>query len=292
MCNQARHNVFVNRPPMNTINLLASLIVFTTIGAPIYFWERFLMTKRLHHGDRGKAFYNSTRILSLLATNMLITVIVLLIFFAILLSVKNEEGLYLWSATQLGILLLFIIFCSFIGYGAGMYITAVTSEVFVLKNIVRTREFKTLDMAHKIFHGPISHVLVFSGAVYAFLTICLMESTIPTAVLAQQTFLMPSYLIVGVLLGIILGAICIRSFTWEHQLPWTMLAFVLLLIFILTKQLDLSVHLFTLMTLFLIAMTNLVFLVEILWANYHGKHYTYARFIPDFIDHDPGEHDV
>jgi hypothetical protein len=172
-----------------------------------------------------------------------------------------------------------------------MYVTAIASEIYVVKRIKKEKGFSVLDLAHKMFHGPLSHVFMFSGATYMFLAISLMESSIPVEYLHDNTYLMPAYLIVGVILGIIMGIITIKNLTWEHQIPWIMLEFILLLVMIQVLQLDLSAHLFTLTTLFTVAMTNIIFLFKIIWANYHGEHYTYARFIPDFIDHDPGEID-
>ena len=103
---------------------------------------------------------------------------------------------------------------------------------------------------------------------------------------------MPAYLLVGVVLGIVIGIVTVKDMTWEHQIPWTIMEFLLLLFIVVVNQLDLSVHLFTLTTLFAIVMVNITYLFKIIHANYRGEHYTYARFIPDFIDHDPGEHDV
>ncbi|MCA9379135.1 hypothetical protein KC640_01780 [Candidatus Dojkabacteria bacterium] len=250
------------------------------------------MTKRLSHGARPAKFYTALRILSILSINLLIIVTFVLINFVLLISVKSQEGLNYWSYTQLAYLMLFIISCLLVAYGSGMYVTAIASEIYVLKRMKKDSGFSVLNMAHKLFHGPLSHVFMFSGGIFLFITISLMESTIPISYLQGNSYLMPAYLLVGVVLGIVIGIVTVKDMTWEHQIPWTIMEFLLLLFIVVVNQLDLSVHLFTLTTLFAIVMVNITYLFKIIHANYRGEHYTYARFIPDFIDHDPGEHDV
>jgi len=73
-------------------------------------------------------------------------------------------------------------------------------------------------ITNEFFHGPVSHVMVFSGALFMFLIISLLELGYPTRGLTNTHLVI--YLVDGIALGIALGMAHYYNDTWKHQIFW------------------------------------------------------------------------
>lgn len=60
-------------------------------------------------------------------------------------------------------------------YGNGIYITSIILEAYTLPQVQRIREYRTQFIATHLFHGPISHVLIYSGWPIAMFFLSLLE---------------------------------------------------------------------------------------------------------------------
>ena len=148
--------------------LLILLTGVLILGAPIYmFFRRKMVEKPAVEGFRRK------RVLKVTSINIFINMIVYLIFLLMLISILYKQGTF-----DIEIIFLTIIFLGITGlpfYGNGIYITSVVLEAFTLPDLRRLKSFKTQFIATHLFHGPIGHVLIYSGYILALFLLSIMD---------------------------------------------------------------------------------------------------------------------
>lgn len=103
-----------------------------------------------------------------------------------------------------------------------------------MKELRTYPEFKKLKTALKLFHGPISHVFIYSGGLGMLLVISFLEYFNPTR--ASNSFNFFEYILVGIILGTIYFLSQIRNRTWKHQMPGFQILLVIDLIYLGLNQ--------------------------------------------------------
>lgn len=64
-----------------------------------------------------------------------------------------------------------------------MYITSILLEDFTLPDLRSVSAFKTQHMVTRLFHGPVSHILIYSGWMAVFLMLAIMDMYIKLPIL-------------------------------------------------------------------------------------------------------------
>lgn len=151
------------------------LLIFLTgafiLFAPVYIFFRVKMLKNPDHGG-----FTHKRIMKATFINVVLNIAVYLIFLSMLISVVGKQEVL---NTQIWILItFFLIITGLTFYGNGIYITSIVIETFTPKALRRFKLFKTQFIATHLYHGPISHVLIYSGYVLAILLLSIIEISI------------------------------------------------------------------------------------------------------------------
>jgi len=119
-----------------------------------------------------------------------------------------------------------------------VYITSIVLEYYTLPQIKRLREFNTQFIATHLFHGPISHILVYSGWLLVLLLLSLLDLIQPSAFKTQMFM---QLLLLGSLTGIIYATAQIYNGTATFQLITGIFAATTLATFLGFNQFDLLI---------------------------------------------------
>lgn len=111
-------------------------------------------------------------------------------------------------------------------YGNGIYITAIT-----LENHIKS-------IAIDLFHGPISHILIYSSYLIIFLLLSILDITGENSIFYTQYFL----LIGGVITGVGYAIAQIINLTSKYQIIPGLIIFCLYITFIIYKNQNLWFH--------------------------------------------------
>ena len=159
------------------------------IGTPLYIYFRTQMIK-----STGE--FHKKRILKITAINLVLMISVYLFFLAILLSILyQQEGII--SYTNLIVAGITLIVLGICFYGNGIYITSIVIEAFTPLDLKKSKSFNIQDNVIHLFHGPISHTLIYSGYIIIFFLFSIMEkNSNPT------TSLLYTMVVCGIITGI------------------------------------------------------------------------------------------
>lgn len=176
-----------------------TLIIFLTtsllVGTPIYMYLRKLMVNK-----PALQGFKLSRVIKITSINVALNLIVFLIFLFMLVSVLNKQGIFNIETIMLSAAFFIVTGLTF--YGSGIYITSVVLEAFTLPDLRRINSYKTQFIATHLFHGPISHILVYTGYIVALFLLSVLD--ISTGAGANIT---PSLMILcGITVGIIYSA--------------------------------------------------------------------------------------
>jgi hypothetical protein len=214
---------------LNDFYLLNGLSLFSLLIIPTYFIARSKMAKSAFVGDPPPSYYSKQRITKIATLNFLLVFLSLTYITILMFSIKmHSSDWLLFSTTDVLLFILFFLFCCLICYGAGMYIISIIKEQFTTKSLETHPEYKILFLTNLYFHGPISHVLIFSGGFMLFLLMALLEIAHP--INAVPNFYAYFYVINGVIFGVLILASQILNQTWKHQFPWMFTIYTLYLV--------------------------------------------------------------
>lgn len=168
--------------------------------------------------------YSKKRVIKLTVLNILMMFVMLSIFLALYVSIISKATTFEAEYIILSVLLVIIIGLTF--YGEGIYITSIVLEAYTIPELTKSEFFKTQLVALKLFHHPISHILVFSGFMFILLILAFLESSIGSS--NPQN--LKTLLFAGALAGAVFAYAQIKSSTAIFNLPASLVCFVLLLL--------------------------------------------------------------
>jgi len=156
--------------------------------------------------DKEPSKHSRNRILKFIAFNLILNAVAYIGFILTFLNVFTKPGIVITTPIIL-VSALFLISSAITFYGCGIYITAVILETLTPPGFRKlpylSRQFKVTNM----FHGPISHTIMFSGYIIAFSLLCVLDlMTGPSISSIPRLFL-----ISGALLGLSAGYAQISS---------------------------------------------------------------------------------
>ncbi len=186
--------------------LILLLSVCFWIGVPSFIYFRLKMLK-----ERKFPRYSKRRVLKVTLVNLAINIGILVFFAAIL-------GSLLLSAQQLDstdllFTLLFLITMGLIFYGYGLYIAAIVLESYTLPALRNAKAFKIQFIATHLFHGIISHVLIYSGYFIVLLMLSLLEMSTGQGTSLPSSF----FLSTGAVSGTMYAGIQVFNGTMPYQ---------------------------------------------------------------------------
>lgn len=206
---------------MTLENIVLSVLSFVLIlGTPIYVYYRNRMVESATTKTSG---YTKFRVVRLTLFNITATMTFCGLFMLLYLSIVN----FTFPQDLTSFILSFLLFTT-LGlcfYGAGIYITSIVLEAFTLPNLKKITSYKTQFIATHLFHGPISHVLVYSGFIFALLILSLLEFS-TTGTVASEILL-----ILAIPTGIMYAFAQIYNQTYPYQLVTAIFSLAALLIY-------------------------------------------------------------
>lgn len=181
---------------MNYTMLLHELLLFTLtilifFGVPLYAFFRRRMV-----GSQSVQIHNRRRVVKLTVTNILLNSIVYLILILILISLLHKSQFF--DPFVLALIPAFLLVSGLTFYGNGIYITSIVLEAYTLPGLKRLNQFKTQFIATHLFHGPISHILIYSGYMIAFLLLTFLDFLTGPGTPNLAPYVLISGLIVGI----------------------------------------------------------------------------------------------
>lgn len=147
--------------------LLLLLPIAAIFGVPLYIFLREKMVRK------KASNFSRKRVIKLTLVNFFLNTAVALYFltlFSLIISRAfslNFQNVFLATAFLTMICLTF--------YGNGIYITSIALEAFTLPQLRFNKQFKTQFIATHLFHGPISHVFIYSGWILALLFLSILD---------------------------------------------------------------------------------------------------------------------
>lgn len=167
--------------------LLLSLTLALTIGIPVYIYFREKMTKMAS----GRRPHTLRRVVKLTLINFLLNLLVALFSSVFVILLLNRIGFVFNKFLIIQILLyLTFIFATF--YGNGIYITSIVLEDFTLPQLRIVKGFKTQFIATHLFHGPVSHIAIYSSWMVVFLILSIVDIYLKIGIPAETWVLLLS----------------------------------------------------------------------------------------------------
>lgn len=218
--------------------ILTLAILIHTIGAPLYIKARERMLKTSVRVDKPLSFYTKFRIVKLTFFIILLFSLAILGFYILFFSIQARSELLRFQTYNLILLFAFLYIIFLIVFGGGIYITAIIQEQYILLPLKKIGSYKTLSIVNKVFHGPISHVLIYSGAYALLMIICFLERYNPLNF--TNSYLLAIYIIYGFAFGIMYFWSRVKDSTWRYQKPVMLFIFFIYLVFLLLSNIDLK----------------------------------------------------
>ncbi len=155
---------------MSPVELI--LLSFTStliLGTPVYLYYRGKMSR----SRIKKTNYSKRRVIKITGINIFVHFLAFIEFFALffflITSAKDFKPEYIILS------ILFFIVNALIFYGGGIYVTSIVLEAYTIPELTKSEFFKTQLIAIKLLHHPISHILVFSGGLFAMLMLVFLD---------------------------------------------------------------------------------------------------------------------
>lgn len=205
--------------------ILITLVSLTfPFSVALYTFFRTRMSKATGK-NMGINFYSRLRVVKITLAYMLGLFSALLFAYSCIYLILHDNRFYGFYSKDLIIFILILIVSFVISYGGGIYISAIITEEYTLSKLKKYKEYSVLDVQIQLYHGPISHLFIFAGAIYLMLLIAILEFSNPTLEYPG------TQLIIFALDGIIIGASFfvaqIINLTWKHQLGFALPAVVI-----------------------------------------------------------------
>jgi hypothetical protein len=200
--------------------LLFLLTFLVIIGTPTYIFYRLQMVR-----PKSPQRFSKRRVLKVTLLNLSMNVTMYVYFLILLLSILFKQASY--SRPVIGVALSSLVVLGLSLYGSGIYVASITHKAFTLPELKSLKSFQTQHLATHIFHGPISHVLIFTGYTFALALLSVLDifSGRGTAQLVPWLFGC------GIILGIFFGISQIFNGSIPYQFITALFAFALLLMY-------------------------------------------------------------
>lgn len=207
---------------------LLALITIVSLTFPfsvaIYTFFRKKMVKATHR-NMGIDFYSRLRVVKITLAYMLGLFSALLFAYSCIYLILHDNRFYGFYSKDLIIFILILIVSFVIAYGGGIYISAIITEEYTLSKLKKYKEYSVLDVQIQLYHGPISHLFIFAGAIYLMLLIATLEFSNPTLDYSGNELIL--FAIDGIIIGASFFAAQIINLTWKHQLGFALPAVVI-----------------------------------------------------------------
>lgn len=219
---------------MSDFNILTVFILAWFIFAPIYLFYRIKITR--NHEDRHLSYYTKRRIFNVTSIELFIVIVGLIILSSLLIAIKARENLFVFNNYEVGIFIAFFVLCITVAFGVGSYVTSIITEQYTLKDLKNHSSFNTLFLVNEFYHGPVSHVLMFSSGITLFFLIALLEYFNPIKYVSP--ILLFSYFIYGIFFGLGFFVSQIQSQTWKHQISVVILVNIAEAYFVISQKVN------------------------------------------------------
>lgn len=156
-----------NQPEVFWLYLLSGVFM---LAVPTY---KHLRNRMVEDDPEEQSPFSRGRILKIIGTNLFLSLVAGIICLNVFLTILNNQ-----SPNPL-ILILFIFIIILTAYGSGIYISFITLEEFIPPKIRNAKFFEIPFSTIKFLHGPISHLLIHSGAILALLFLAIIEASQP-----------------------------------------------------------------------------------------------------------------
>lgn len=211
---------------MLDLQLLYLLLLSGAITTPVYLRMRSRMTHKLHSTDKPLKYYTHRRVVKFTILVIFMGLVLNLFMLAIFLAIKSRDSaLGNLSDNDMFTLGLLLAAASIIATGEGLYISSVILERFTLRGLRDDPQFSRQTVATKLFHGPISHIMIYTSMFAGFLILSLTELTHPFRLVDNLTLV--GYVVAGILAGLIYYYAQVYNLTWRYQLPGALIVLAL-----------------------------------------------------------------
>ncbi len=243
--------------------MLLVLSVGVVAGVPAYIYLRNSMVKK----QSGKEDYSQKRVIKLTSINLLLNSVVAGFFFVIFSNLLQRVTLLSLDVIIFALLFVFMTCLTF--YGNGIYITSIVLEAYTLPQLRKISYFKNQFIAIQLFHGPISHILVYSGWMWAmFMLVPLSLAGVPVSSLPLLIFFLG---------GWIVGAAYAGAQIYNGTSAYQLISGVLILI--LTLSIMITSHPRSASSIPVFLASFLSIFSSILIARLLGLHFSKKKFV-------------
>jgi len=209
---------------MNSLQQLSIFVLSLEIifGTPVYIFFRNKMTKGAYDVKTG---YSQSKVFKLTTINMLIMMSAYLPFLFALIGILNYQIPH--EPVSMLLFLGFLITTGLIFYGCGIYITSIVLEAFTLPKLRNASGFKTQFIATHLFHGPTSHFLIYSGAIFSLFILALLEY-----ILGSQHAVNNALVFLSLPVGLFYAFAQIYNNTYFYQLATSLISLIAFLVLV------------------------------------------------------------
>lgn len=257
---------------LNDFYILSFVSLLAIIFTPIFIKIRSGMSKKTELKTLEFQAYTRNKILQISFSHFLLVVAGLFFEFLLFFAIKNRSGSFILNNNDFVFFIVFVFICLLVTYGAGSYIAAIIIEqCMVQPNQNHPTKLKALRLYNEFFHGPFSHVLIYSGTNSIFLLFAFFEKN-------YQLFsdgLFALYGIYGIILGGVFFYWQLVNLTWKHQMPWFIILFISHITFIYINKLNLISHPFNFFYLMFAITLNTSLFLKFIFYRKRGRYYRY-----------------
>lgn len=217
---------------MPSVEILLTVFTISFLfGVPIYTLFRKRMTRKVR---TRKVVRNEIWRVTILI--LFLTISVACIFFLLLFSIYSRDKSVL--DTNIILVLAFIICVLAALFGAGIYVTSIVLEYYTIDGLRDEKEFNTQFYATHLFHGPVSHLLIYQGMLWSVFFLSLIDILHS----GDNLLILSPYLLVfmGIVAGVLFCVSQITNGTEPYHIVPIFLAFVFYVFIIIILQLSLE----------------------------------------------------
>lgn len=156
--------------------------------------------------------------------------------------------------------------------GIGIYYVSIMLEQFVAAEIKGMKEYKSLRIAIRFFHGPVSHVLIYMGLYFYLLIFSFFEKFDKQG----NGYLFVLLVITSAILGVLIGIAQRINMSWKYQLPFFIFYLGILCLLILFGRIDLFNE-FTIFDLTLIFFSLFYLIYKYIRSRIKGEKNLYSE---------------
>ena len=238
--------------------LLFLLTFLISVCTPTYIYHRrkMVMAKSLQK-------FSKKRVFKVTLINLSINVTMYIFFLILLLSILFKTSDMSRLIVMVAMSSLVVIGLSF--YGSGIYVASITHKAFTLPELKNLDSYKTQHIATHIFHGPISHVLIFSGYIIVFLLLSVLDIFTGRGSAGVTQYLWGS----GAILGLFFGLAQIFNGSIPYQFVTSLVTFLIQLMY--AQKTHHSIYEYSVATYF-VGFSISFLLVSLIYYFYRGRH--------------------